>query len=141
MAWKHALVVAVIVGCVAGVGCSSKPPPPPSEPMPLPPTGEEARQSGAGPTDNDVKVIKVDPDTGPADRPTAVRILGANFRLAGGVKVKFGKNAAEVLRTADDEIAVQAPTGTAGDVVDVTVVFDQAGEMVLRGAYTYVAAP
>jgi hypothetical protein len=121
--------------------CSSKPYTPPSEPMPLPPTGEEARESSAQPTDDSVKVIKVEPDKGPADRPTAVRILGANFRLGGGVQVRFGKAAAEVLRTSDDEIAVQAPTGTAGDVVDVTVVFAQAGEMVLRGAYTYVAAP
>jgi hypothetical protein len=121
--------------------CSSKPPPAPSEPMPLPPTGEEARLAANEPTDDSVRVLKVDPEKGPADQPAAVRISGTNFRLGGRVQVKFGKNAAEVLRTSDDEIAVQAPTGTAGDVVDVTVIFENGGEMVLRGAYTYVATP
>jgi hypothetical protein len=127
------LALILIVGCKSGGGT----PPPNDEPMPLPPTGEEARQSANQATDDSVRVIGLDPDHGPADRATAVRIRGANFRLGGGMKVKFGRVEAEVLRSSDDEIAVQVPPGNAGDVVDVVVMFEQAGEMVLRGAYTF----
>ena len=55
----------------------------------------------------------------------------------GGIKVRFGRNEASVLRNADDEIDVQAPPGNPGESVDVTVTFENAGDMALRGAYTY----
>ena len=45
-----------------------------------------------------------------------------------------------MLRVSDDEISVQVPPGSAGEVVDVVLVFELGGELSLRGAYTYAAA-
>lgn len=129
--WLLALVV------VAGfAGCKTGGAPPPDPNMPLPPTGEEARRNEiAG--DQAVRVLTLDPATGPADGNNAVRIAGSNFRLGGGIKVRFGHNEAQVLRSSDDQIDVQVPPGNAGDIVDVTVTFENGGDMALRGAYTY----
>lgn len=127
-AWLFA--IAVVAGCKTGGA------PPPDPNMPLPPTGEEARRNEEV-GDSAVRVLKLDPDNGPAEGNNAVRITGTNFRLGGEIKVRFGRNLASVLRVADDQIDVQAPPGNSGESVDVTVMFKDAGEMALRGAYTY----
>jgi len=131
--------IVVIVGASLGAACGASPPPP-AEPMPLPPIGDEARREAAPAGDDHMRVFDLDPRSGPARGGNAVRIRGANFRNATGVKVTFNQAEAPVLRMADDEVDVQAPGGSPGELVDVTLVFQPGdNDLHLPGAYTYLA--
>jgi hypothetical protein len=124
---------------LAACSSSSTPPATPPDEMPLPPNRDEINGKGAPAGDDKLRVIDIDPITGPAEGGNAVKIRGSNFRTGGAVKVTFKKLEADVLRVSDDEISVQVPAGSAGDIVDVVLVFEYGGELSLRGAYTYAA--
>jgi hypothetical protein len=124
---------------LAACGSSSSPPATPPEEMPLPPSRDEINAKGAPAGDDQLRVIDIDPTFGPEVGGNAVKIRGANFRMGGTVKVTFKKMDADVLRVSDDEIVVQVPAGSSGDIVDVVLTFELGGELSLRGAYTYGA--
>jgi hypothetical protein len=56
--------------------------------------------------------------------------------------VCFGTAAGRVVRFAsDEELIVQSPGGTAGEVVDVRLIFNPDGSLVLRSAFRFVPSP
>jgi hypothetical protein len=134
-AWLSAIVC-------AAAACGPKAAPLPPADMPLPPSRDEVEgeqapaQAPAG--DGNLHVLGLTPASGTEAGGEAIRIRGANFRVAKTVTVKFGQAFADVLRITDDEIDVQAPPGSG--VVDVVVLFDPGGELKLAAAYTYAAA-
>ena len=133
-----ALVLAVWSSAACRGGRSESTPP---EQVPLPPLGDDARPAGAPAGDTALRVIDVVPATGAVAGGQALRIRGANFRTSRVVKVRFGSVDAEILRVTDDEITIQTPPGSAGRLVDITVVFDPGGDLRLPGAFTYVTKP
>ena len=127
---------------VCATACGPKPARPPPADMPLPPSRHEMEEGGgvgeAAPAgDQNLHVVGLTPATGTTAGGEAIRIRGTNFRIAKTVTVKFGDQFADVLRITDDEIDVQAPPGNG--IVDVVVLFDPGGELMLRAAYTYAA--
>jgi hypothetical protein len=80
--------------------------------------------------------------TGDADGGTYVVLKGEGF-MAGGprsAKVYFGSRQGTVIRfQSDRELIVQAAGGIAGERVDVRVVFEPGGEVVLANAFTFVS--
>lgn len=118
--------------------CGSPPPPAAPADMPLPPTRDEQMGRHADPGDEQVHVYSVEPKTGPATGGNVVVIRGANFRFAQTAHVLFNKSEGQVTRMIDDEIAVIAPPGTAGQEVQVTVILDPGQNQIpLPGAYVY----
>jgi hypothetical protein len=134
-----------VVACKSGGG-TTPPPTPPGE-MPLPPTSaelkaEEAEKTGKHATvaDDEIHVFSMTPTKGPATGGTAITIRGANFQKAETVRVAFGKAQGEVSRVIDDEIVVQAPPGTSGQEVKVSVVFDPGANTIeIPETFTYTA--
>ncbi|HWU89592.1 MAG TPA: IPT/TIG domain-containing protein, partial [Kofleriaceae bacterium] len=119
-------------------GPAAPAPPPPVAPAPATPTPTPSPVAGG------LEVSGVMPDRGDEAGGTYVLIRGSGF-LAGGprnTKVYFGGRQGTVVRFASDgELIVQAPGGTAGDVVDVRVIFDPGGQLVLRSAFRFVPSP
>jgi hypothetical protein len=135
---------AIWLAVVCAIGCGHRAAAPPPADMPLPPTRAEAEAEEAGAVgatapagDGNLHVYGVTPDRGTEAGGEAIRIRGANFRIAKKVVVKFGEKFADVLRITDDEIDVQAPPGAG--IVDVTVIFDPGGDITLRSSYTYTS--
>lgn len=83
-----------------------------------------------------LEVTGIQPTNGKSG--TEVVIYGQAFtKDQPGVTVYFGAKLAEVTRVTDTEIAVIAPKGSAGDVVDVLVKFEPGGELRLSDAFSY----
>jgi len=74
----------------------------------------------------------IDPVAGDTTGGTLIRILGSGFTSDGprAAKVFFGTKPGMIVRFASDgELLVKSPAGKAGDVVDVSVVFEPGGEL------------
>jgi hypothetical protein len=85
-------------------------------------------------------VTGIDPPNGDAKGGTYVKISGTSFLADGArnVKVYFGKLQGTVVRFASDtELIVEAPSGKANETVDVMLVFDPGGEMLLPKSFTF----
>jgi hypothetical protein len=81
------------------------------------------------------------PSVGPYIGGDPVIVTGSGFQSPGpqGLKVYFGKKAAkQVVILSGTEIRVDPPAGEIGQVVDVDLVFDDARQKKLPGAYTYI---
>ena len=86
-------------------------------------------------------ITKIDPKTGPHTGGSSVTIFGTWFQSEGakGVKVYFGDKKARVLSFhGDTKLMVEPPSGDLNQTVDVTLIFDDARQMVYPQAYTYV---
>lgn len=88
-----------------------------------------------------LKIKRIDPKQGDFRGGGAVTIFGTGFQSEGtqGVRVYFGNRSARVLGfDGDERLRVLAPGGKDGDVVDITVVFDDARQLSITKAYKYV---
>lgn len=87
-----------------------------------------------------VALDSLDPPTGSADGGTYVVLEGRGFtQRARMAKVTFGKAPGQVIRFVDDtQLVVQAPGGTAGQTVDVTVTFEPGGAFTLPAAFKFL---
>ncbi len=101
--------------------------------------------SGGGPParegDTKLRVTGLEPANGDTEGGTYVVIKGSRFLKDGprALKVYFGSRQASVVRfQSDSEVIVQAPGGKENEVVDVLVVFDPGGQMMLPKAFTFV---
>jgi hypothetical protein len=86
-------------------------------------------------------ITKLDPKTGPNTGGSSVTIYGTGFQSEGaqGVKVYFGDKKARVLSFhGDNQLMVEPPSGEIGQTVDVTLIFDDARQLVYPQAYTYI---
>lgn len=138
----HAALAGLILTFVLGCGSSAQPPPA------LPSNAVEAtpaptRASGPAPADATALALDaLEPAKGDAAGGTYVVLTGQRFLADGprSVKVYFGALQGTVVRFASDtELIVQAPSGQAGETVDVRAEFDPGGERVLRAGFTFVA--
>lgn len=97
-----------------------------------------------GGNDGKLKVFGLSPNIGDAMGGQYVVIRGQNFqKQARTAKVFFGNNQGNVVRFSGNndssELIVQAPGGTAGESVDVLVVFEPGGELpIIAKGFTYV---
>ncbi len=85
-------------------------------------------------------IKKIEPKTGPYTGGSSVTILGTGFQRGGaqGVKVYFGDKKARVLSFhGDTKLMVEPPSGEISQTVDVTLIFDDARQLVYPQAYTY----
>ena len=142
---KRVVLLVWLVGCYRDA-----PAPPPShssEPVAVDPAPPRSRRHRAEPADA-VSLTGIEPPNGDANGGTYCRIRGTHFltddhgAIARLAQVRFGASAGTIIRFAnDDELIVEAPGGTPGDVVDVVVTFDPGGEHTLDGAFTFVTKP
>ncbi|MEO8705617.1 MAG: IPT/TIG domain-containing protein [Kofleriaceae bacterium] len=98
----------------------------------------------AAPSDPSLAITGVEPERGDAGGGTYVVVKGRGFIKMGPrmAKVYFGTLPGAIVRfQSDTEIIVQSPGGTAGEKVDVRVIFDPGGERVLPHAFQHVDAP
>jgi|GEM_PF-2610498 len=125
------------------VGCGSSPPPAPTAGAAASPIAVSNSAAKDEPTSaGGVKITAIEPAKGDASGGTYLRITGTRLLpIAQSAKIYFGSKEGEIVRIASDsELVVQAPGGTAGEAVDVLVVFE-GGEIKLPHAFTYVAKP
>jgi hypothetical protein len=100
--------------------------------------------AACGGNDGKLKVFGISPNIGDAMGGQYVVIRGQNFqKQARTAKVFFGNNQGNVVRFSGNndasELIVQAPGGTAGESVDVLVVFEPGGELpIISKGFTYV---
>jgi hypothetical protein len=100
--------------------------------------------AACGGNDGKLKVFGLSPNIGDAMGGQYVVIRGQNFqKQARTAKVFFGNNQGNVVRFSGNndssELIVQAPGGTAGESVDVLVVFEPGGELpLITKGFTYV---
>lgn len=90
--------------------------------------------------DEALKITSVEPEVGTYEGGDVVTIHGSGFQAGGakGVKVYFGGRSAKILRfEGNDELKVESPAGTKGEVVDILVVFDDARRHTYPKAFTY----
>lgn len=88
-----------------------------------------------------LEITNIEPKTGPHTGGSSVTIMGHGFQEGGakGVKVYFGDRPAQVMHIeGNDKLIVVPPPAEVGDVVDVTILFDDARQHVYEKAYTYV---
>ncbi len=83
-----------------------------------------------------IELAKPEPATGPARGGTHVRIGGATW-TPNVAHVYIDKRVANIVARDPAAVTVEAPPGTPGKSVDVTVVFEQGIERTLEGAFTY----
>ena len=85
----------------------------------------------------------LEPTHGDAAGGTDVLIRGSGFTAKPRKgRVYFGAREGTVVRFAsDDELIVEAPPGTPGDVVDVRVIFEPGDDLTLPKAFTFAASP
>lgn len=103
----------------------------PNDPVP------DTTDSGA----NDPEVTSFSPVSGPADGGTLVTITGVGFEESGSTEVLFGSaSATGVAVISDTTILCNAPAGTAGEGVLISVVRDS-GTLSSASTYTYEAPP
>lgn len=90
--------------------------------------------------DPKLKVTDLTPATGDSEGGTYVVIKGNRFLKDGprNAKVYFGSRQAEIIRwQSDSELIVQAPGGKPDETVDVLVIFDPGGQLVVKKAFTW----
>lgn len=90
--------------------------------------------------DPKLKVTGIDPSDGDFAGGERVTIQGNRFTKDGIriAKVYFGNKTAEVIKfEGDDKLIVKAPGGTAGETVDILIIFEPGGEITLKQAFTY----
>lgn len=95
----------------------------------------------APPSSVALRLTRVDPELGDTAGGTYVVIKGEGFMKDGprNVKVYFGGVQGTVVRfQSDSELIVQAPGGKTNEMVDIRVIFDPGGEMLLRNAFKFV---
>jgi IPT/TIG domain len=100
-----------------------------------------ATAAGADPAPR-LSVRALEPVKGDADGGTYCRITGSRFIADGprSAKVYFGQRQGTIVRFASDtELIVEAPGGSAGATVDVLVIFEPGGEVMMPHAFTFVA--
>ena len=81
------------------------------------------------------------PEQGDVDGGTYVIIKGNRFTADGArnAKVYFGSRQGTVVRFADDhQLIVQAPGGKQDEVVDVLVIFEPGGVLLIKNAFKFV---
>ena len=93
---------------------------------------------------HELEVTSIDPAQGDARGGTYVRVRGNRFTNNGSraTRVYFGSRAGTVIRVSSDhEMIVEAPAGTPGETVDVTVIFEPGGAVHLPRAFSFVDKP
>jgi hypothetical protein len=83
----------------------------------------------------------IEPERGDASGGTYVLLRGARFTADGprSAKVYFGSRQGSVVRVqSDTEMIVEAPGAKPNETVDILVLFEPGGQVVLRDAFTYV---
>jgi hypothetical protein len=98
----------------------------------------------ASPAAGQLAITGLEPARGDAAGATFVLLRGSGFTSDGprAAKVYFGSRQGSIVRFANDhELVVQAPGGTAGETVDVLVIFAPGGELLLPHAFTFEAKP
>jgi hypothetical protein len=105
------------------------------------PGREAAMREAAGNVPAPLRVDRIEPDRGDVNGDTYVLIKGRRF-LADGprmVKVYFGDQQGVLVRVASDrQLIVRTPSGKPGEIVDVRIVFEPGGELVLPRAFTFI---
>ncbi len=127
-------LIALLVGCA-----SSKPPAPtPGAASPIAINNRAKKEEPAA--TGGVKITAIAPAQGDAAGGSYLELTGTRLLpIAQSAKIYFGGTEGEIVRiSSDSELIVQAPAGTAGEVVDVRVVYE-GGEVKLPHAFTYVA--
>jgi hypothetical protein len=100
-----------------------------------------ATAAGADPAPR-LAVKAIEPAKGDPDGGTYCRITGSRFIADGprSAKVYFGTRQGTIVRFASDtELIVEAPGGSAGSTVDVSVTFEPGGELKMPHAFTFAA--
>jgi len=90
--------------------------------------------------DPKLKVTDLTPDHGDAAGGTYVVIKGNRFVKDGprNAKVYFGSHQGQIVRfQSDTELIVQSPPGKDGEQVDVLVIFDPGGQLVIKKAFRF----
>ena len=96
---------------------------------------------GCGNKEPGRRVTGFEPKTGLASGGDAVVIKGQGFKTHGvpSVKIWFGEREGSNVRfRGDDTVVVDAPAGTAGEAVTITMVFDDSGTIELPSKFTYI---
>lgn len=91
-------------------------------------------------TNPKLMVTGIDPDHGDVEGGSYVRIKGNRFTDDGPrtAKVYFGGRPGSVIRfEGDNELVVQAPGGTANEVVDVLIIFDPGGQLKIPKGFRF----
>jgi len=115
-------VSGLIIAATLQLGCGPKRPPAP-------------------PPSKFLRVTALEPCTGPADGGQPITIRGEGFLgQSRAIRVFFGDSQAQVIAVSSDtEVKIEAPAGTAGQAVDVSIAFDPGGEIKLAGGFTFTA--
>jgi hypothetical protein len=95
---------------------------------------------GCGDDDPKLKVTDLTPDHGDTEGGTYVVVKGNRFIKDGprNAKVYFGSRQGQIVRfQSDSELIVQSPPGKDGDVVDVLVIFDPGGQLVIKKGFRF----
>lgn len=132
-------------------GCGASPPPPTANTSPVTkrsnaspeaPRASSTTGTSASPAPAQLGVSRIEPRRGDAAGGTYVVIKGGGF-LRGGprrLRVSFGGTPGTFIRfQSDSEIIVQAPGGRPGETVDVELVFDPGGTVILGDSFTFVS--
>lgn len=114
-------------------------------PLPLLLVGLGLAAAACGETDRTLKITGIEPERGDINGDTHVIIKGNRF-LADGprkVDVYFGKQAnyrkgTFVRFASDKQMIVRTPGGKKGEIVDVLVMFEPGGQLLIPNAFTYV---
>lgn len=125
---------AVAISVLAACGPAPAPQPPTTSP---PPVSQALPSVGEG----GLAIVAIDPPTGDVDGGTYATVKGTRFTAAGPreAKIFFGERPGTVVRfQSDGELIVQAPGGTLNETVDVTLVFEPGGKLMLPRAFTFV---
>lgn len=100
-----------------------------------------ALAGACGDDDPKLKVTDLTPEKGDSEGGTYVVIKGNRFIKDGprNAKVYFGSRQGTVVRfQSDSELIVQAPGGKPDEQVDVLVIFDPGGQLVIKKAFRFV---
>lgn len=87
-----------------------------------------------------LRITGLSPKTGPYTGGSRVTIEGTGFASGGatGVKIYFGeKLGRQVVFEGDTKLYVEPPPGTAGETVDVIMIFDDGRKFTYPNAYSY----
>jgi hypothetical protein len=82
-------------------------------------------------------VTGIEPENGPSMGGDRLSIEGTGFGTQGFSVYVGGKKATKCSRKSPTSLVCETPGGEAGKTVDVQVLFDDAREATLKGAYTY----
>jgi hypothetical protein len=100
--------------------------------------------AACGETDRTLKVTGLEPETGDINGDSYLIIKGNGFMAEPRkAEVFFGKQGkyrkGTVVRFANDkQLVVRTPGGSSGEVVDVLVVLEPGGQLLIPNAFTYV---